>query len=252
MSRMLLLLAMVVVSVGAVAAEDEGPAPPEAPETELDRVLSGMQKAADDVKDLSADYTGYRFLADIYDSEEEAERKSGRLYFKKPEFVRIDQTKPYEKHFYVTPERFVEYLPATDVATVVRRDRTREREGTETLAIAMGTAPSKLRERFTLALVEDPDLSDEERQRLRVLQLTPKQDDLPEEAAEVTRVWLWIDTGDWLPRRVKSFERDQDYETFLFANVTTNQGLSERLFEFTPGPKTVIDDMTASPPPAKM
>ncbi len=252
MNKVLLLLTVVAVAAGAVVAEEAAPIRSPEPESELDRVLSAMQKAADEVKDLSADYTGFRFLADFYESEEDAETKSGRLYFKKPEFVRIDQAKPYEKHWYVTPERFVEYLPHTDVATLVRRDRAREPEGTQTLAIAMGTAPSKLRERFTLSLVDDPDLSDEERQRLRVLELIPKKDDLPEQAGEVVKVWLWIDTGDWLPRRVKSFERDQDYETFLLSNVKTNQKLSERLFEFTPGPKTVIDDMTASPPPGEM
>ncbi len=252
MNKLLLLLTVVAVAAGAVVAEEAAPIRSAVRQSELDRVLAAMQKAADEVKDLSADYTGYRFLADFYESEEEAERKSGRLYFKKPEFVRIDQAKPYEKHFYVTPERFVEYRPDTDVATLVRRDRAREPEGTETLAIAMGTAPSKLRERFTLSLVDDPDLTDEERQRLRVLELTPKKDDLPEEAAGVVKVWLWIDTGDWLPRRVKSFERDQDYETFLLSNIKTNQRLSKRLFEFTPGPKTVIDDMTASPPPGEM
>jgi len=220
--------------------------------SELDRVLAAMQKAADAVKDLSADYTGYRFLADFYESEEEADRKSGKLYFKKPEFVRIDQAKPYEKHFYVTPERFVEYRPDADVATVIRRDRAREREGTETLAIAMGTAPSKLRERFTLSLIDDPDLNPEERRHLRVLELTPKKEDLPEEAAGVVKVWLWVDTGDWLPRRVKSFERNQDYETFLFSNIKTNTGLSERLFQFTPGPNTDVDDWTESPPLREM
>jgi len=200
------------------------------------------------VKDLSADFTYVRYL---YDFEDES-KKSGRLRFKKPEFARIDFTKPYEKHLYVTPERFVEYRPDTDVATIVRRDRTREPEGTETLAIAMGTAPSKLREHFTLALIEDPALTDEERQHLRVLELIPKKGDLPKQAGEVVKVWLWVDTGDWLPRRVKSFERDQDYETFLLSNIKTNQGFSERLFEFTPGPKTVIDDMTAPPPSGEM
>ena len=248
MNKVLLVLTMAALAVGAARAEESASDPSLKPDSELDQVLAAMQKAADEVKDLSADYTGFRFLADFYVSEEEAERKSGRLYFRKPEFVRLDQTTPYEKHAYVTPDRFVEYRPDTDVATLVRRDRTREREGTETLAIAMGTSPGKLQERFTLALVEDPQLTDEECQHLRVLELIPKKGDLPEQAGEVVKVWLWVDTGDWLPRRVKSFEREGDYETYRLTKVRTNQGLSQRLFQFTPGPKTVIDDMTASPP----
>jgi outer membrane lipoprotein-sorting protein len=110
----------------------------------------------------------------------------------------------------------------------------------------MGTAPNKLRERFTLALVVDPELKPAERQALRVVELLPKKGDLPE---EVIKVWLWIDTHDWLPRRVKSFTRSGDTETFLFTNIKANQKLADSLFRFTPGPKTVTDDMTANPPP---
>jgi len=226
----------------AATAEVESPGAVSAADAALNEVLSAMQKAADGVSDLSADFTYVRYLAEFADESQ----KSGRLAFKKPEYVRIDFAKPYEKQVFITPERFVEYRPDVDVATVVRRDRTQEQEGSETLAIAMGTAPNKLRERFTLALVVDPDLKPEERQELRVVELLPKKSALPE---EVVKVWLWVDTHDWLPRRVKSFARNGDTETFLFTNVKTNQKLTDSLFKFTPGPKTVTDDMTANPPP---
>ena len=221
---------------------------------ELEQVLQSMQKAADAVKDLSADFTYLRYLADF----EDESRKSGRLRFRKPEFVRIDFTKPYEKTVYVTPDRFVEYRPDSDVATIVRRDRPGARSAAagdlreDTLALALATAPSRLAERFHLSLVPTPD--PEERGALVVLELRPKEADsspgggsggLP---PEVLKVWLWVDRGDWLPRRVKSFERDGDTETFLFSRLETNLGLPRRLFEFTPGPETVIDDLSARPP----
>jgi outer membrane lipoprotein-sorting protein len=220
----------------------ESPPAVSAADAALTEVLAAMQKAADGVTDLSADFTSLRYAAEF----EDLDRKSGRFSFKKPEYVRIDFAKPYEEQRFVTPDRFVLYRPDTDVATVIRRDRTREQEGSETLAVAMGTAPNKLRERFTLALVVDPDLTPAERQALRVVELLPRKGDLPE---EVVKVWLWVDTRDWLPRRVKSFKRNGDTETFLFTNVKTNQKLSDSLFKFTPGPKTVTDDMTANPPP---
>jgi outer membrane lipoprotein-sorting protein len=220
----------------------ESPAAVSAADAALNEVLSAMQKAADGVKDLTADFTYIRILAEF----EDESQKSGRLSFKKPEYVRIDFAKPYEEQRFVTPDRFVLYRPDVDVATVIRRDRTKQQEGSETLAIAMGTAPNKLRERFTLALVVDPDLKPEERQALRVVELLPKKGELPE---EIVKVWLWVDAHDWLPQRVKSFARNGDTETFLFTNVKTNQKLTDSLFKFTPGPKTVTDDMTANPPP---
>jgi outer membrane lipoprotein-sorting protein len=220
----------------------ESPPAVSAADAALTEVLAAMQKAADGVTDLSADFTSLRYAAEF----EDLDQKSGRLSFKKPEYVRIDFTKPYEVQRFVTPDRFVEYRPDTDVATIIRRVRTREQEGSETLAVAMGTAPNKLRERFTLALVVDPDLTPAERRELRVVELLPRKGDLPE---DIIKVWLWVDTRDWLPRRVKSFKRSGDTETFLFANVKTNQKLSDSLFKFTPGPKTVTDDMTANPPP---
>jgi outer membrane lipoprotein-sorting protein len=220
----------------------ESPTAVSAADAALNEVLTAMQKSADAVSDLSADFTYVRYLADF----EDESRKTGNVSFKKPEYVRIDFAKPYEKQLFVTPDRFVEYRPDVDVATVVRRDRTKEQEGSETLAIAMGTAPNKLRERFTLALVVDSELKPAERRALRVVELLPKKGDLPE---DVIKVWLWVDTHDWLPRRVKSFTRNGDTETFLFTNVKTNQKLADSLFKFTPGPKTVTDDLTASPPP---
>jgi outer membrane lipoprotein-sorting protein len=48
---------------------------------------------------------------------------------------------------------------------------------------------------------------------------------------------------------VKSFARNGDFETFLFTDIKSNQKLADSLFKFTPGPKTVIDDMTANPVP---
>jgi len=226
----------------APAAEVESPAAVSAAEAALTEVLTAMQRAADGVTDLSADFTYTRYSADFDDTVQ----KSGHLSFKKPEFVRIDYTKPYERRIFITPDRFVDYRPDVDVATVIRRDRTQEREGSETLAVAMGTAPNKLRERFTLALVVDPELKPEERQALRVVELLPKKEDLPE---QVVKVWLWIDAHDWLPRRVKSFARNGDFETFLFTNIKSSQKLADSLFQFTPGAKTVIDDMTAKPLP---
>jgi len=238
-SRGVLLAVLVAVLAGPLRAE-EGPSERDA---ELDRVLQSMQQAVDGTKDLTADFTYVRYLADF----EDESRKSGKLYYKKPEFVRIDFTKPYEKQVYITPELYQEYRPDTKVVTRVRRDRAGEREGTRTLALAMGTAPSELRERFTLALVNDRDLSARESRQLRVLELIPKREegDLPQ---EVVRVWLWIDTGNWLPRRVKSFERDDDTETFVFDHVKTNQKLKDSIFEFEPTDDMVIDDLTSSPP----
>jgi outer membrane lipoprotein-sorting protein len=241
----LLLVGTLVLVTGRAAAEEAGPTQP----TELDQVLAAMQKTADSVQDLSAEFTYYLFLADFYESEEEADRKSGDLHFKKPEFVRINFRTPYEKQVYITPDLYEEYRPDTNVVTRVRRDRAREREGSETLAIAMGTAPSKLRERFALSLVDDPALSPEERRGLRVLQLIPKDRTLP---GQVVKVWLWVDVGDWLPRRVRSFRRNGDTETFLFSHVKTNQGLSDRLFQLTITDNMVVDDLTASPPPGNL
>ncbi|KPJ49445.1 MAG: hypothetical protein AMJ38_03345, partial [Dehalococcoidia bacterium DG_22] len=230
-----------------------------APESsELDQVLASMQKAADAVQDLSADFTYIRYA---YDFEDE-KRRVGTLRFKKPEFVRIDYETPYLWHIYISPELYQDYRPDTNVLTRARRDRTPGHEGNETLGIAMSTSPTKLRERFTLALVEDPRLTPEERQRYRVLELRPKKDELPE---NVVMIWLWVDTGDWLPRRAMSFKRGSeaeawdgdpgkwpgDTETFLFADIKTNQKLADTVFEFTPPPgvKPVVDDLTASPLP---
>lgn len=246
MSRRTLLLILVVLLGGRLlGAAAEEP-------SELERVLASMQKAADGVKDLEAEFIYLRYLADF----EDESRKSGRLRFRKPEFLRIDFTKPYEKTIYVTPERFVEYRPDTDVATIVRRDRPQARSTSselreDTLAIALATSPRRLAERFHLALIPAPDPA--ERRRFVVLELRPKGGDSSPEGPgglppEVLKVWLWVDRGDWLPRRVKSFERDGDTETFVFSHVKTNLELRKQVFEFTPGPKTVIDDLSVRPP----
>jgi len=251
-NRIVLVLCLLVLA--ARTGAEEGTAPGSA---ELDEVLASMQKAADGVQDLTASFTYVRCLYVFEDRSE----KSGTLRFKKPEFVRIDYQKPYVWHIYITPELYQDYRPASNVLTRARRERSQERQGTETLAIAMGTSPSKLRERFTLALVEDPTLKPAQRSAFRVIQLIPKKGELPE---DVVMVRLWVATGEWLPRRVTSFKRSEDpegwngdpedwsgdTESFLFTDIKTNQGLAGRVFEFRPpaGVQPVVDDLTPAPP----
>ena len=253
MNRLLPLMCSLALLAGSAAKEERA--------AELDEVLASMQKAADAVVDLSAKFTYVRYL---YEFEDE-KRRVGTLRFRKPEFVRIDYETPYPWHIYITPELYQDYRPDTNVLTRARRERSSEHQGSETLAIAMGTSPTKLRERFALSLVEDPTLTAEERQHLRVIELLPKKGELPE---EVVRVRLWVDSSDWLPRRVMSFKRSADTktwdgdpktwqgdtETFLLTDIKTNQKLSDKVFEFRPPPgvEPVVDDLTASPLPGDL
>ena len=99
--RPALLLAFLFFNALAVGAQSE-----------LDRMINGLQSKYNKISTLSADFT------QVHTSRDQRERReNGNLLLKKPGRMKWDYTTPEEKHFISDGKWLYEYVPADKAVT---------------------------------------------------------------------------------------------------------------------------------------
>ena len=221
-SRLICLL--LAASVCPWVQAEEQPAPVgEQPklDAQTDAVLQKMEAQARKTESISCDFP----LTHWSELFEEKSVKSGKLYYKKPERVRIDREKPDEKQYFINEKRWYEYDPEARYVRYGQRGKEKEEE-VGLFALDLWKSPEKLRREFTvrLRLTEKKD-----KQTLHLLEVTPKD---KKTKTEYTEALFWVDEKLSLPVRIKCFEKSEDTVTYEFSKIKLNPRLSDGMFRF--------------------
>jgi outer membrane lipoprotein-sorting protein len=195
--------------------------PEEAPQTAED-IARNLEARMGGLHSLQADFQQTYFSSTISTPLQE----KGKLYMRKPGWLRFDYEDPEIKVFLIKDNLYQEYWPE-DKQLV---ERTLTEEGSEGALLALLAGASGILEHYRVEF--DPDAP--ENSGSHHLKLTPR-----EEEAD-TYILLEIDARDWLIRRAVSFDWTGNRQEFLFSRVKTGIRLSDSLFELKVPPDVDI------------
>lgn len=233
-----LICLLLAASACQFASADEEPAPT-APKPKLDAeteaLLQKMEKQAKKIESISCDFALTRY-SHVF---EEKSVKSGKLYYRKPELVRIDFEKPDKRQFFVNQERWYDYRPEANYVRTGRRDK--KKSDSEVWALDLWKSPEKLRQDFAVKLVGT---EKKDKQALHLLEVTPRD---KKTKTEYIKALFWIDEKLYLPVRIKCFEKSEDTVTYEFKKMKINPKLSTRMFRFKVSRDMIVEDVDEQP-----
>jgi outer membrane lipoprotein carrier protein len=181
------------------------------------KVLAGIQAYYANAKDLKAKFT-QRYTYKVYDR---TQVSSGKVFFKKPRMMRWDYQKPVPKVFVADGETLWIYEPEEN--QVFKRDL---KDSQLPLALTFMSGDGRLSEAFDATLVDGA-------ADVFTLELVPKKS-----AAEYQKLILTVDRETYQVRESTVIDPVGNTNRVIFAELTTNTGLPDRGFRFTP-PKEV-------------
>jgi outer membrane lipoprotein carrier protein len=193
-------------------------------QSELDRLINGLQSKYNKVSSLSADF------AQVHTSRDQRERReSGRLLLKKPGRMKWDYTAPEEKHFISDGKWLYEYVPAEKAVTRSLIKETGDMRAPFAFLLGQG----KLRSEFRRI-----EFSDESPVKAgnKVLRMLPRHlQDFDELRVEFDPDTFQID-------RLSLIEPDRDRSDFIFSNMKENVPAPSAEFAFKAPPGVEVRD----------
>ena len=158
-------------------------------------------------------------------------KERGRVYLKKPEWVRWEYKEPEEKVIVFKEGILLTYMPEDN--QLFRQRIAEEQYETEILALLAGKG--HLLDKYGIEPSPFPGAGDNSSQ----LKLTPKEE------GEYTHILLEIDKKTWLLRKAIFFDWAGNKNEFFFGKIRTDSRLSNDLFEIkVPSDCEIIDDAT--------
>ena len=211
--RPALLLAFLSFSALAIGAQSE-----------LDRMINGLQSKYNKISTLSADF------AQVHTSRDQRERReSGRLLLKKPGRMKWDYTDPEEKHFISDGKWLYEYVVAEKSVTRSSIKETGDMRAPFAFLLGQG----KLRQEFRRIefAKESPVKAGN-----KVLRL------LPIHLQDFDELLIEFDPDSFQLERLSIIEPDRDRSDFIFSNIKENVPAPSAEFTFKTPPGVEVRD----------
>jgi outer membrane lipoprotein carrier protein len=184
----------------------------------IGEVVARIQQTYDNTRDLSASFIQETTIQSI----KKTDIEEGTVFFKNPKNMLWNYSKPKAKKLVINPRKTWLYLPQDKVAYTQEADYTFK----SSILMKFLSGLGKLKNDFTIKYVEPEAL---DKQGNYLLALTPQGKDSSLNPFKIT-----VDKSTFLILRV-SFEDTMGNSTALkFSNISTNTGLSEKMFQFKP------------------
>jgi outer membrane lipoprotein-sorting protein len=189
--------------------------------TDLTEILSHMNKAAENLRTISAnlEYTKVTVLVD------DKAVQSGQLLYRKGKGtdILIDFKKPEPKTIAFRKNLGEIYNPKINQIDEYNLEG---KSGMieQFLLLGFGTEADKIRKDYDLKFLKEEDLQGD---ITVVLELTPHSETT---RAQLTRIQLWVSEESWLPAQQKFFQPGGDYLMARYTNVKVNRPLSNAAF----------------------
>ena len=213
--RPALLLAFLFFNALAVGAQSQ---------SELDRMINGLQSKYNKISTLSADFT------QVHTSRDQRERReSGSLLLKKPGRMKWDYTDPEEKHFISDGKWLYEYIVAEKSVTRSSIKETGDMRAPFAFLLGQGNLRQEFR-RIEFAK-ESPVKAGN-----KVLRLLPKH------LQDFDELLIEFDPNGFQIERLSIIEPDRDRSDFIFSNIKENIPAPSAEFTFKAPPGVEVRD----------
>ena len=213
--RPALLLAFLFFNALAVGAQSQ---------SELDRMINGLQSKYNKISTLSADF------AQVHTSRDQRERReSGRLLLKKPGRMKWDYVAPEEKHFISDGKWLYEYIPAEKTVTRSSIKETGDMRAPFAFLLGQG----KLRSEFRRIEFSDESPVKAGNKVLRML---------PRHLQDFDELRVEFDPDTFQIERLSLIEPDRDRSDFIFSNMKENVPAPSAEFAFKAPPGVEVRD----------
>jgi outer membrane lipoprotein carrier protein len=193
--------------------------------SELDQMVTGIQRKYNKLKTLSVDFT------QIYTSSSEGTRQeSGRLLLRKPGRMRWDYTSPENKLFVSNGRVMYEWVPTDKYATKMSVKESDDMRAPFMFLLGRGN----LRGEFKLIefAKESPT-----RAGNKVLRMIPKR------TQEFQELMIEVEPNSLQLARLSFVDSDGSRSDFLFSNVRENIPANLDLFRFKPPPGVEVREI---------
>jgi outer membrane lipoprotein carrier protein len=211
--RPALLLAFLFFSGLAVGAQSE-----------LDRMINGLQSKYNKISTLSADFT------QVHTSRDQRERReNGNLLLKKPGRMKWDYTTPEEKHFISDGKWLYEYVPADKAVTRSSLKETGDMRAPFAFLLGQGNFRQEFR-RIEFAKESPVNAGN------KVLRMLPKH------LQDFDELLIEFDPTSFQIERLSIIEPDRDRSDFIFSNLKENVPAPSAEFAFKAPPGVEVRD----------
>jgi len=207
------LAACFLAAPGAIAA----------PSLSFEQVLEAIDRYYEGLYSLKADFTQLVQVPAL----EKSENFSGRLYFLKPLYLRLEYDNPEGQLLVADGTWYWFYMPQEDLPQAMRVSM---KTGEQAPRYVLG---GNLAERFTGSL-----LGVEKRAGAECYVLDLK----PNSPSYYESLRAWIDRVNFSTRAVRYIDEGGHFNTFDLLNIEENAQVSPAKFNFTPPPGTQILD----------
>lgn len=208
-SRYLILLVICVSAPAVIFAQ------------EILTPLEYFDRVSDNYADID-DYVAEMFWLD------ESGSMNGTLYFKQPNFIRIDFANPEELILVSNGETFMVYVPAADV---VLQQELRQVPGETPGDLATPDGLELMRRNYDIAYLEGPEpVPLDEESDVLVTQLRLDRKQVTEGFREIV---LSVDESGFI-RRIVGTQVDYEEVRLDLTNIEINQSIPESRFDYTP------------------
>ncbi len=177
-------------------------------------ILSKMQGMYDETTDFQAGFTQQMF----YKAMDITNETQGTIYFKKPNLMRWDYTKPSKQQIFVSGKDMTLYLP--DRKQVIKKDLSPQLPSDRPFSIL--TDVRGIEKDFEIKVLE------EKNDKHHVLELKPRDTKLG-----LSGIRLDVDKRDYFIKVIQLLEINGNSTTISFSKVKINKGLKEDFFSFS-------------------
>jgi outer membrane lipoprotein carrier protein len=191
----------------------------------LEQVVQRLQGAYEQTTDLQAHFVQEVVLASV----NRKEREEGTVYYKPPQRMLWDYTKPKIKKLVINPDKAYLYIPKDRAVYVQETSRIFKSQ----LIVRLLSGLGKVTEDFRLAFADPARPADKEGHYLLVM--TPKKGDLG-----VDKIFVTLHRDDFTIIECRFDDAFGNRTTVRFRNIRRNSGLSDKLFQFRAPPQTEV------------
>jgi outer membrane lipoprotein carrier protein len=193
-------------------------------QTDLDRMINGLQSKYNKMSTLSADFT------QVHTSRDQRERReSGSLLLKKPGRMKWDYTTPEEKHFISDGKWLYEYVVAEKAVTRSSIKETGDMRAPFAFLLGQG----KLRQEFRrIEFAKESPINAGN----KVLRMLPKH------LQDFEELLIEFDPFTFEMSRLSIIEPDGDRNDFIFSNIRENVSAPSAEFTFKTPPGVEVRD----------
>ena len=193
----------------------------------IEEVIAGLQQTYEKTKDFKANFIQETTIQSIKKTDSE----KGTVFFKMPRHMLWNYTRPQAKKMIINPRKTWLYLPAEKVAYTQDADKTFK----SSVLIKFLSGLGKLKNDFSIKYAA-PVAHDKQGNYLLVL--TPL-----EKIAALTPFAITVDKRTFFILQISFADALGNSTVLKFTEISTNTGLSEKIFQFQPPQDVSIFNM---------